>query len=347
MKIKKKVLRVLKYFGGFVGLIVIISLFFPTWTAKLKGNNSISILEQININGTNHEVMIRGEDKKNSVIIFVHGGPGCSEIPYVKKYQDLLEDSFTVVHYDQRASGKSYHFFEDYSNLSVELLIEDLLEITDYISNQFDQKKVILIGHSFGTYIATQAAYRAPDKYLAYIGIGQMSDSIQSELDSLNYCIKEAEKNRNSSDYKNLKALITKIEKGEMITPRHYIRKYGGASRLINDNADYLSGFLFGSEYNLLDVVRYFCGVSYSQDILINESLREPLPNLVTNLDLPFYFIMGQYDYMTSASAAKSYFDKITTSTEKQFLLYNNSAHYPQLEEKEKFYKWMYDTFAK
>jgi len=54
--------------------------------------------------------MIRGHDKNNPVIIFVHGGPGSSEIPYAKKYQDLLEKNFTVVNYDQRVSGKSYHF---------------------------------------------------------------------------------------------------------------------------------------------------------------------------------------------------------------------------------------------
>ena len=36
--------------------------------------------------------MIRGKDKSNPVIIFVHGGPGSSEIPYAQKYQKLLEE---------------------------------------------------------------------------------------------------------------------------------------------------------------------------------------------------------------------------------------------------------------
>lgn len=116
--------------------------------------------------------MIRGHDKNNPVIIFVHGGPGSSEIPYAKKYQDLLEKNFTVVNYDQRASGKSYHFFEDYSNLSSDLLVDDLLAMTDYISERLGKEKVILIGHSYGTYIGMQAAYKAPQKYEAYVGIG-------------------------------------------------------------------------------------------------------------------------------------------------------------------------------
>jgi pimeloyl-ACP methyl ester carboxylesterase len=86
----------------------------------------------------------------------------------------------TYIYYDQRASGKSYHFFEDYSNLSTDLLVEDLLAMTDYISERLEKEKVILIGHSFGTYTAIQASYKAPEKYEAYIGIGQISDRLHS-----------------------------------------------------------------------------------------------------------------------------------------------------------------------
>lgn len=74
-------------------------------------------------------------------MIFVHGGPGVPETPYVRKYQNLLEQNFTVVQYDQRGSGKSYHFSEDYSNLTSELLVEDLLALTEYLEQEFDQKK--------------------------------------------------------------------------------------------------------------------------------------------------------------------------------------------------------------
>lgn len=54
--------------------------------------------------------MIRESDRNNPVLISVHGGPCYSEIPYVRKYQENLEKDFTIVHYDQRGSGKSYGF---------------------------------------------------------------------------------------------------------------------------------------------------------------------------------------------------------------------------------------------
>ncbi len=48
------------------------------------------ILQQVKINGSNHEIMIRGKDKNNPVIIFVYGGPGCSEIPYAISSNPLI-----------------------------------------------------------------------------------------------------------------------------------------------------------------------------------------------------------------------------------------------------------------
>ncbi|TQR29305.1 alpha/beta hydrolase [Lysinibacillus sphaericus] len=342
----KKIMKFIKYTGIITIVLFITALLFPTWTSHIKGNNSVSALEQVKINGSNHEVMIRGKDKDNPVIIFVHGGPGCSEIPYASKYQNLLENNFTVVNYDQRASGKSYHFFEDYSNLSSDLLVDDLLALTDYISDRLGKEKVILIGHSYGTYIATQAAYIAPEKYEAYIGIGQMSDTVESEIDSLNYVINQAQNDGNVEDVLYLQGLTEKIKNGDMYTPRNYVMKYGGSARLIDNPDDNILGMLLSSEYNLLDVIGYNYGYSYSQKNLLERDLKNPLPTKIKKLELPCYFVMGKYDYQTSSNAAKKYFDMIEAD-KKEFIAFEQSAHYPQFEEKEKFYKWMCDTFIK
>jgi len=265
----KKIMKFIKYTVIITIVLLITTLLFPTWTSHIKGNNSVSTLEQVKINGSNHEVMIRGKDKANPVIIFVHGGPGCSEIPYASKYQNLLENNFTVVNYDQRASGKSYHFFEDYSNLSSDLLVDDLLVLTDYISDRLGKEKVILIGHSYGTYIATQAASKAPEKYTAYVGIGQMSDTVESEIDGLNYVIQQAEKAGNTDAVQYLQELTEQIKNGELFTPRDYVAKYGGSSRLIDNPDGNIVSMLFSREYNLLDVIRYNYGLSYSQKLYL------------------------------------------------------------------------------
>lgn len=337
----KNLKRLIKYVGVFIIIILVIALIRPTWTSNIKGDNSISVLEQVKINGTKQQIMIRGRDQNNPVIIYVHGGPGMSEIPYADKYEDLLEKDFTVVNYDQRGSGKSYHFNEDYSNLTADLLVDDLLELTDYISKRFGKEKVILMGHSYGTYLGTMAAYKAPEKYEAYIGIGQMSNMQESEIDNLNNTISEAKKAGNTEDVKYLEGVAEKIHAGEAVTPRGYVYKYGGATRLINMSD---GDILLSREYNLLDFIRYNNGAANSQERLVKETLDKPLSKIVTKLELPFYFVMGKYDAMTSSNAAKKYFDMLEED-QKGFISFEESAHYPQFEEKEKFYNWMCDTF--
>lgn len=336
----KNIKKIIKYIGVIIISILLLVLFRPTWTSNIKGDNSISVLEQVKINGTKQQIMIRGRDQNNPVIIYVHGGPSVSEIPYAK-YEDLLEKDFTVVNYDQRGSGKSYHFNEDYSHLTADVLVDDLLELTDYISKRFGKEKVILIGHSYGTYLGTMAAYKAPEKYEAYIGIGQVSNMQESEIDNLNYIISEAKKAGNTEDVKYLEGITEKIHAGESAAPRGYVGKYGGATRLINMSD---GDILLSREYNLLDFIRYNNGVAKTQAQLVKEIFDKPIPKIVTKLELPFYFVMGKYDAMTSYNAAKNYFD-VMEADKKEFISFEQSAHYPMFEEKEKFYRWMCDTF--
>ncbi len=339
--------KVVKWFGIILILLIIVRLCFPTWTPKISNKNSISQLRKVEINGTDLEVMIRGCNRDNPILIFVHGGPCCSEIPYIRGYQDLLEQKFTIIHYDQRGSGKSYKFGTDYSGVTATNHVDDLIALTEYIKQYLKQEQVILIGHSYGTYIATMAAAKEPKLYRAYIGIGQMSNTIESELDGLNKCIEAARKAGNKDDVTYLNGLETSISKGKEITPRNYVRKYGFAARNINENLDYLNGFLFGSEYNLLDAIRFYVASAKYQDTLIMEALKNPITDIVSEIDIPVYFAMGKYDCMTSPKAAEEYLNSLTGQAPHEMVVFENSAHYPQLEEKEKFYDWMCSTFAK
>ena len=326
--------------------VLIIEFFAPAWTPKIKGSNSISELRKVEINGTDIEILIRGNNSDNPVVIFVHGGPCCSEIPFARKYQSALEENFTVVHYDQRGCGKSYEFGKDYSDVTASAHADDLIALTKYISAYLHKEKPILIGHSYGTYIATMAASQHPEMYLAYIGIGQMSNTIESELDGLKLCIEAAENAGNEDDAAKLRALIDPISHGEDITPRNYVRKYGFAARQINDNADYWMGFFFGTEYNLTDAVRLYTASIKYQDALITEALNNPITEIADALDIPVYFVMGKYDGMTSPKAAKNYLNSLTGEKIREMVIFENSAHYPHFEEPDTFNKWMCSIFA-
>lgn len=155
-------------------------------------------------------------------------------------------------------------------------------------------KCVCIVIISLITYIATMAASQHPEMYLAYyVGIGQMSDTTESELDGLERCIKAAENEGNEDDAAKLRALKDSISQGEIITPRYYVRKYGFAARQMDDNADYWMGYFFGTEYNLTDAIRLYTAAIKYQDSLILEALNKPITELVDRPDIPVYFVMG------------------------------------------------------
>ena len=65
-------------------------------------------LEKVRIGGIDQWVSIRGADSRNPVLLYIHGGPGYVSIPMSWWFTHGLEEYFTVVQWDQRATGKTY-----------------------------------------------------------------------------------------------------------------------------------------------------------------------------------------------------------------------------------------------
>lgn len=91
----------------------------------------------------------------------------------------------------------------------------------------------------------------------------------------MNYTLNQAQNNGNTDDVLYLQGVTEKIKSGDTFTPRNYVMKYGGSSRLIDNPDGNNIGMLFSSEYNLLDVIRYNYGLTYSQKTLIKEVLKK------------------------------------------------------------------------
>jgi pimeloyl-ACP methyl ester carboxylesterase len=70
--------------------------------------SGIELLETVRIGGTDQWVSIRGYDKRNPVLLFIHGGPGYVSMPMSWWFSRGWEEYFTVVQWDQRGAGKTY-----------------------------------------------------------------------------------------------------------------------------------------------------------------------------------------------------------------------------------------------
>ena len=77
---------------------------------------------------------IRGRNRNNPVLLWLHGGPGSPILGFADAVQRPWEDYFTIVHWDQRQTGKSYYPESDESSpLTVEQFTKDAEELIKYL----------------------------------------------------------------------------------------------------------------------------------------------------------------------------------------------------------------------
>ncbi len=162
MKIIKKALKL-----TLVILIIclLLILFIPSRTPQINGNNNVASIDKIELGGIDQYIMVRGRDISNPILLFLHGGPGYSQISFARKYQEELEDSFIVINWDQRGSGMSYSFDIPKESMNREQFIDDSKELIDYLCKKYDKEKIYLAGHSWGSELGLYPHIEEPEKF--------------------------------------------------------------------------------------------------------------------------------------------------------------------------------------
>lgn len=103
--------------------------------------------------------------------IVIHGGPG---IPYDEPWEGLkpLENKYTFYYYHQRGCGNSTRpidklegkYYDNMKTLNYELGLPAQLSDIDAIRRHLGMDKIVLVGHSFGGFMATLYSYEFSDK---------------------------------------------------------------------------------------------------------------------------------------------------------------------------------------
>ena len=110
----------------------------------------INTLEKININNSEHWILVRGRNADAPLFIHVQAGPGLPIIPEASAMEKLLhlENNFLVVYWDQRGCGKSFNNNINPATVNISQLTDDLIECTKYLLNKYNKDKAILSGYS-------------------------------------------------------------------------------------------------------------------------------------------------------------------------------------------------------
>jgi pimeloyl-ACP methyl ester carboxylesterase len=284
-------------------------------------------------------MFIQSKDSSNPVLLYLHGG--IPDYFLTKKYPTGLEDYFTVVWWDQRWAGLSFNPNTSQESTTLEQLILDTKEVTNYLRNRFGQDKIYLMGRSGGTFIGIHVAAQFPQLYHAYIGIAQMSDHFNSEKLAYEFMLK---------DYKDAgnRKMVRKLEASPVTDeiPYEYLKlrdkaMHGIGVGTTRDMRSIITGVFLPSltcrDYTFSEKINFWrakaqAGVHPLWKTILATNLSKEVPEL----EIPVYFMHGIYDYTVSYPLAKDYFDKLKAPV-KGFYTFEKSAHSPMFEEPERF----------
>ncbi|MEG3122413.1 alpha/beta fold hydrolase [Sphingomonas sp. GB1N7] len=291
------------------------------------------------LGGARQVVNVRGADRANPILVFIHGGPASPEMPLAWSFQRPWEDFFTVVQWDQRASGRSYRLEDPATiapTLSSERYRDDAIELIELLRKRYGQRKVYVLGLSYGSVIGLSVAIKRPDLLRAYIGVGQVIDGRDNERVGFEWTLAQAKANKNAAAVAALEALEPYPGDGPLSVARTMIERnwnihYGGLVAYRPEADWYFHLGRLSPLYTTADRQAWDAGSELTMKMvwpaLIDFSFKR-----IDRLDVPIYLFLGRHDYTTPAPIAADWLAHLH-APQKRAIWFEHSAHLSFVEE--------------
>jgi len=299
---------------------------------------SIAVLEKVELGGMEQWISIRGRNTANPVLIWLHGGPGSTQMPLAHHLDQELEKDFVVVHWDQRGAGKSNprHFDED--TMSLEQFKNDGFELIEYVLERLDQEKVYLLGHSWGTCLGIEMTEEKPEYIHAYIGVSQVVNDRRAVQIAYDWLMETALEKDDRDRIEFLQDLgEPPYSHSEYRQLAQLVGEYGGNFDLKIWRIALIA--LRAPEYRVIDYFRLLGGMNRGGAPLHDhEMLHFNYIEEIPAVEVPVFFLVGAKDYNTPTALVKEYYQLIE-APQKDLTIFEDSAHTPFLKEPDHFYR--------
>ena len=307
-------------------------------TPAIAGHESIAELRTVNINGTKQVLLLRGESRRNPILLFLHGGPGSAQISFARQWLKELEKDFVVVNWDQRGAGLSYSSKIPKESMTIEQFIEDTRAVAELLLKQFRQEKLFLVGHSWGSVLGTLTAARYPHLFHAYVGVGQVASMADNEAVSYRFTLETAKQRGVAKAVKDLERMGPPPYRSirDLGLQRKWLRQFGGAMRQGTMAGLIWHTLLHSTEYTLTDFVKMQVGTMFTLNRMWDELMTVDLPVQVPRLEMPVYYILGRYDQNCPCELAAAYLERLSAPY-KELIWFEQSAHMLVGEEPDRF----------
>ncbi len=336
--------KMLYIFIPVILIVIIILIILPPSLGRLPAGHILNEKTSLEIDGAKIGLILLSDNTDAPVLLVCGGGPGIPQYLMESLYPSVLPAFFTVCYFDYRGTGLSYDKDTDPDNMTTDRYIEDALRVTDYLKERFDQEKIYIMGHSFGTYIALNLVDQHPENYTAYLAMSQNCDQHRSELEAYDYMRARYEEAGDSS-------MVSRFDEYKIRESEEDYRKYansglrdkamhslgvGTTSDMDNVITDLFFPSLRVAAYTPLERINIWRGKAASRSFAVhNESRMFNAFEAVPEVKIPICFFTGENDMTCSASLQKEYFEAVEAPA-KEFFLYEGCAHSPVYEDKDK-----------
>jgi pimeloyl-ACP methyl ester carboxylesterase len=298
----------------------------------------------VRVGGIDQWIQIRGEHRSNPVILFVHGGPGASSIPISSAWQPW-EEYFTVVQWDQRGAGRTFRMTGDSvaATMTLAQMTQDGIEVAEFLRAHLRKDRIVLIGHSWGSFLGIQMVRQRPDLFHAYVGTGQVvgRQTMEKQFDLVVTRLKALAQAANNTEALAELASISAVP-GYSMTKPEIVEKWAKVLSLPPIEAFQLVSPippLFMPDFSLLDWYYWCRGISFSATQLRGKSgpmSQTDLRSLGTDFSIPMFFFEGTADIVTPIEPAHVYFQEIKVP-QKEFVVFNGGDHFIPFDRPDEF----------
>jgi proline iminopeptidase len=308
----------------------------------------IDSMEAIELGGIHQWIHIRGRDRRNPVLLYLHGGPATPMMPFAYKFQPQLEGAFTVVEWDQRGAGKTY-FANDPEKVTPTVTFDrmegDALELVNYLRQRFSQPKVFVIGHSWGSMLGLTLVHDHPELFYAYVGTGQVVNVRENERVGYAHVLAEAFQRHDSEGIRELTAIapypdpVTGTYNYKENVVRKWEFRYGFA--LYGKTSLYreiLKLSFVSPDYSLRDFSFFITDVVY--DNLQQWVDKFDAHALGPDFQVPIILISGRTDWQVPGILAEDYLNTLSAPS-KGFYWVEQASHSAMVEQPTAFARIM------
>jgi len=301
--------------------------------------NGIDEANYVKIGGLEQWITIRGEDRKNPVLLFLHGGPGDATNPWgYAGFRNWLKH-FTVVQWDQRGAGRTFggNGAAAASTITIERMVQDGVELAELLSKRLQKDKIVLVGHSWGSILGVFMVKARPELFYAFVGTGQVADPTRNYAVAHAALVKRASREGNSRALQELNEVGPppyKDGKGFAIQ-RKWSNLFEGADVFL---ASTLGFALTAPGYSLGDINDWFEGQRVSAEPLVPQTSALDPKLLGGEFAVPVFVIQGAEDFTTPTSLAKTYLDSLH-APRKAFATIDGAGHFAVFTKQDVFLK--------